>query len=106
MSHRNAFRQGLVQGEKPVIYPILQWLFQNMEDLKKRAYLARYLVRIDIPPEQLADQDISELNETVGFSNSTKKMNARIEWTKQVSVKALLVKLCHMNNDIVCKREL
>lgn len=63
--YRNAFRQGLVQGEKPVIYPILQWLFQNMDDLKKRAYLARYLVRIDIPPDQLADQDISELNETV-----------------------------------------
>ena len=66
LSHRNAFRQGLVQGEKPVIYPILQWLFQNMDDLKKRAYLARYLVRIDVPPDQLADQDISELNETVG----------------------------------------
>ncbi len=49
-----------------MVYPILQWLFQNMDDLKKRAYLARYLVRIDIPPEQLADQDISELNETVG----------------------------------------
>ena len=65
LSSRNAFRQGLVQGDKPVIYPILQWLFQNMDDLKKRAYLARYLVRIDIPPEQLADQDISELNETV-----------------------------------------
>ena len=38
-----------------------------MDDLKKRAYLARYLVRIDIPPDQLADQDISELNETVGW---------------------------------------
>lgn len=60
----NAFRQSLVQGDKPVIYPILQWLFQNMEDLKKRAYLARYLVRMDIPADNLADQDISELNET------------------------------------------
>ena len=39
-----------------------------MDDLKKRAYLARYLVRIDIPPEQLTDQDISELNETVGVA--------------------------------------
>ncbi|XP_046854329.1 intraflagellar transport protein 81 homolog [Xenia sp. Carnegie-2017] len=60
----NAFRQGLVQGDKPVIYPILQWLFQNLNDLKKRAYLARYLVRIDVPDEQLADVDISELHET------------------------------------------
>ena len=68
LSRRNAFRQSLVQGDKPVIYPILQWLFQNMEDLKKRAYLARYLVRMDIPADNLADQDISELNETVSVS--------------------------------------
>lgn len=66
-SLRNAFRQGLVQGDKPVIYPILQWLFQNLNDLKKRAYLARYLVRIDVPDEQLADVDISELHETVNL---------------------------------------
>lgn len=61
----------MVQGDKPVIYPILQWLFQNMEDLKKRAYLARYLVRMDIPPENLADQDIAELNDTVGMTYCT-----------------------------------
>ena len=54
-----------MQGDKPVVYPILQWLFQNMADLKKRAYLARYLVRLEIPTDNLADQDITELNDTV-----------------------------------------
>jgi hypothetical protein len=36
-----AFRQGLVQGEKYVVYPVLEWLLQKMPELKKRAYLAR-----------------------------------------------------------------
>lgn len=44
-----------------------------MDDLKKRAYLARYLVRIDIPPDQMADQDISELNE--GVRSATRQCN-------------------------------
>jgi hypothetical protein len=34
-------RQGLVQGEKYVVYPVLEWLLQKMPELKKRAYLAR-----------------------------------------------------------------
>ncbi|RMX60935.1 hypothetical protein pdam_00003457 [Pocillopora damicornis] len=59
----NAFRNGLIQGDKLVIYPILQWLFENLAELKTRAYLARYLVKLEIPPDQLADQELNELNE-------------------------------------------
>ncbi|CAG2067476.1 unnamed protein product, partial [Timema podura] len=33
-----AFRQALVQGDKNIIHPIIEWLFRNMADLKKRAY--------------------------------------------------------------------
>lgn len=60
----NAFRNGLIQGDKLVIYPILQWLFENLPELKKRAYLARYLVKVEIPPDQLADQELYELHES------------------------------------------
>ncbi|XP_013415931.1 intraflagellar transport protein 81 homolog [Lingula anatina] len=59
-SNVSAFRQGLVQGNKPVVYPILEWLLQNKSDLKKRAYLARYLVKLSIPPEFM-DEQMSEL---------------------------------------------
>ena len=48
-----------------MVYPILQWLFENLAELKKRAYLARYLVKLDVPPDQLADQELYELHETV-----------------------------------------
>ncbi|XP_067006845.2 intraflagellar transport protein 81 homolog [Anabrus simplex] len=59
----SAFRQGLVQGDKHIIHPILEWLFQNMADLKKRAYLAQYLVKIEVPHEILGDADIAALYE-------------------------------------------
>ena len=46
---RSSFRQGLVSGEKYIVYPILEWCLLKLPDLKKRAYLARYLVKIDNP---------------------------------------------------------
>ena len=55
------FRQGLVEGQKHVIYPVMEWLLQRIEDLKKRAYLAKYLVKIEIPTEVAADADVSDL---------------------------------------------
>ena len=50
------------------MYPILQWLFENLAELKKRAYLARYLVKLDVPPDQLADQELYELHENVSIA--------------------------------------
>ncbi|KAI2661886.1 hypothetical protein H4Q32_007582 [Labeo rohita] len=43
MAEVSSFRQGLVIGSKPVVHPILHWLLQRIPELKKRAYLARFL---------------------------------------------------------------
>ena len=58
----NAFRHGLLQGEKGTIYPLLQWLLERSEELKKRAYLAKFLVRIDVPAEFLQDEAAIEMH--------------------------------------------
>ena len=58
---RSAFRQGLVQGDKTVIYPILEWLLQRIPELKKRAYLARFLVKVEVPPEFSQEDHIADL---------------------------------------------
>lgn len=58
---RSGFRQGLVTGSKPVVHPILHWLLQRVPELKKRAYLARFLVKLDVPSEFLADEVIAEV---------------------------------------------
>ena len=65
VSCSSQFRQGLVQGDKPVIYPILEWLLKNTESLKKRAYLARYLVKVEVPAEFLAEEAIGDLYQQV-----------------------------------------
>ncbi|KAI5095291.1 intraflagellar transport protein 81-like, partial [Silurus meridionalis] len=57
----NVFRQGLVTGSKPVVHPILHWLLQKVPELKKRAYLARFLIKLDVPSEFLADEVIAEV---------------------------------------------
>ena len=68
---RNAFRNGLIQGDKLVVYPILHWLFENLAELKTRAYLARYLVKLEVPPDQLVDQELSDLNVNVSVCLSS-----------------------------------
>ncbi|XP_048588151.1 intraflagellar transport protein 81 homolog isoform X2 [Nematostella vectensis] len=76
----NAFRQGLIQGDKPVIYPILQWLFERLPDLRKRAYLARYLVHMNIPAELLLDQELADANEAyVGKIEEFKEVHKAVE---------------------------
>ncbi|XP_057212387.1 intraflagellar transport protein 81 homolog [Triplophysa rosa] len=60
ISEVSSFRQGLVIGSKPVVHPILHWLLQRIPELKKRAYLARFLVKLEVPAEFLQDDVIAE----------------------------------------------
>jgi len=60
----NSFRQGLLEGDKEVTYDLLYWLLDRMADHKKRAYLAKYLAKVEIPPEFLQDEQIIEALET------------------------------------------
>lgn len=47
-------------GSKNVIHPILHWLLLRVPELKKRAYLARFLVKLDVPAEFLQDDIIND----------------------------------------------
>ncbi|XP_055461964.1 intraflagellar transport protein 81 homolog isoform X2 [Psammomys obesus] len=58
----STFRQGLVIGSKPVIYPVLHWLLQRGNELKKRAYLARFLIKLEVPSEFLQDETVADTN--------------------------------------------
>ena len=57
----NAFRQGLLQGDKAITYALLQWLLERLPDLKKRAYLARFLTKIEVPAEFQQDDQFVEM---------------------------------------------
>ncbi|KAK0182392.1 hypothetical protein PV327_000536 [Microctonus hyperodae] len=57
------FRQKLIKEDPETIYSILQWLLSNMKVVQQRAYLARFLVKIEIPPEYLEDPETSAIYE-------------------------------------------
>ena len=59
----NSFRHGLLKGDKTVIYPLLQWLLDRTQELKKRAYLARFLVIFEVPAEHMQDDTVVETYE-------------------------------------------
>jgi len=68
-AYRNTFRQNLVSGDKSVVFPILQWLLEKVPEHKERAYLGRYLSKIDVPTEFLSDPEIAEQHERVKSPN-------------------------------------
>jgi intraflagellar transport protein 81 len=43
----------------------MKWCLERLAELKKRAYLARFLVKIDISPEFLSDPGVGDLNAQV-----------------------------------------
>ncbi len=57
---RAEFKDQFMRGSPQVIYPLLYWLVQQLPNLKKRAYLARYLRPVDIPEEFFADAGLLE----------------------------------------------
>merc|ERR1719181_1258922 len=54
-------KQALLHGDPQMIYPILTWMLQRMPDLQKRAYLARFLVNVEVPEHMYADEEIFEV---------------------------------------------
>ena len=62
---RHEFRAGLVAGQKYVVQPIIAWLLQSPEELKKRAYLAKFLVKLEVPQEFLGSADINDVYQKV-----------------------------------------
>ena len=55
----------MLEGHKTVVYPVLEWLLTRLPDLKKRAYLAKYLVKVDVPMDFLGI-----VNQDHPFANS------------------------------------
>ncbi|XP_063692806.1 LOW QUALITY PROTEIN: intraflagellar transport protein 81 homolog [Bolinopsis microptera] len=56
------FQAGIITGEKSVLYQTLVWVLQNVEGLKTRAYLGRYLVKVEVPEEILQDDEVEKIN--------------------------------------------
>lgn len=45
------FQALLMGGDKDILHTIMHWCLQRFEHLQKRAYLAKYLMPVEVPPE-------------------------------------------------------
>jgi len=54
-------KQALLHGDPRMIYPILTWMLQKMPELQKRAYLAKFLVNIEVPEHMFTDEEVVEV---------------------------------------------
>lgn len=61
----NEFRTNLILADKDLMTNIFEWLLRNLPLLKKRAYLARFLVKIELSPDVEGDQDVLVLYKQV-----------------------------------------
>ena len=57
------FQNLLLEGDKEMLQTIMHWCLQKFEHLQKRAYLARFLMPIEIPAEFFNDDLIAELSD-------------------------------------------
>jgi len=53
-------QNSLQTGDRDLFYPLLSHILSKLPDLRKRAYLAKYLMPIEVPEEMFADPDIME----------------------------------------------
>ena len=51
------FDANFASGEKQVLYPIIHWVLSHMQLNRKRVYLAKYLIPVDVPEDLRASDD-------------------------------------------------
>lgn len=58
---RSHFRRDLILADKDLLINILEWLLKRLPALKKRAYLARFLVKVELSPDVESDQEVQSV---------------------------------------------
>lgn len=55
----NGLKTGILMGDKKFLQPILRFLLLEMDQVKERAYLARFLMKISVPQEMAqSDEEV------------------------------------------------
>ncbi|CAI4227362.1 unnamed protein product [Auanema sp. JU1783] len=80
------WRAGIVEGSKKAVYPVLAYIFSNLDMLKERVYLSKYLVKVEIPSE-VHDMDTAQLqNELADLMEKFKEVHSRVTDVQQDSI--------------------
>lgn len=60
-AERENYIRTLGEGDKVVVYPILHWVLQRLPQVQKRAYLAKFLLPVEVPGEFMQDDMLVEI---------------------------------------------
>ena len=60
---RQRFADALAAGHKKAVYPTFEWLLLNFDKLQKRAYLGKFLVRVEPPQDFMQDESVRDMVE-------------------------------------------
>uniref|UniRef100_A0A914MWV9 IFT81 calponin homology domain-containing protein n=1 Tax=Meloidogyne incognita TaxID=6306 RepID=A0A914MWV9_MELIC len=86
------WRLDLLEGNKRAIYPILKWIFENVDQLKERIYIGRHLTRVEVPLEE----------QTPEVTRLMQEMELKMEEFKVINtsimVKLKVFKVLHSQN--------
>ena len=58
---QDQFALSILQGNRNAIYPVLHYMLSKLPQLEKRAYLAKYLVNIEVPQQFMLNSDVSNV---------------------------------------------
>jgi len=78
------FQQGLISGDKNTVHPILFWLLTNLEPLRRRSYLAKFCMNMEVPEEFLREERVYEVyQEYKELQSQFKATHAHVEQERQ-----------------------
>jgi intraflagellar transport protein 81 len=99
----------MMAGDKEVLHSVLLWLLQRFEQLQKRAYLAKYLMPIDIPTDYLSDPLVDELLQNMKqlqneFKDIHKNVDQlRAEGSRPAELRAEIIQLEQERSQLTAK---
>jgi intraflagellar transport protein 81 len=86
--HLEDFQNLLTHNDKEILYTIMNWCLQRFEHLQKRAYLAKYLMPLDIPAEFLNEDLVAELSQRLKEQQvDFKEIHKQVEQVRSTGVK-------------------
>ncbi|KAL3108035.1 hypothetical protein niasHT_018197 [Heterodera trifolii] len=86
------WRLELLEGQKSAVFPILEWVFANVDRLRERVYLASFLTRVEVPLEHQQSPEIIRLINAVEQKMDefkelhTQNVDARMEYMRAMDV--------------------
>ncbi|CAD1475833.1 unnamed protein product, partial [Heterotrigona itama] len=81
---------GLIRGDPDTIHPILTWLLSNTDTVRKRVYLSRFLVKLEVADEYLGDPEVSALYEQ--YASLIDKFKA-VHKEREIGRKAVTIRI-------------